>query len=51
MGLKAVKRDTKRLAWGCQPEEYSRQTLNLAKKKEIEGQSCLTKSKSTIKKA
>lgn len=36
-----------RPAWGCRPEEYSRKTPNLAKKKDIEGNSCLTKAKST----
>ena len=37
-----------RPTWGHRPEEYSRKAPNLAKKKDIEGNYCLTKAKLTI---
>ena len=49
MGLNVVKQDTNKPTWGRRPKEYSRKTPNLAMKKEIEGHSCLMKSKSIIK--
>ena len=48
IGLKAIKWDINKPAWGCQPAKYSRKTPSLAKMKDMEGCSCLINTKSTI---